>query len=399
MKERIIFHIDVNNAFLSWTAVKLLQEGYDIDIRTIPSIIAGDESLRHGIVLAKSPVAKKYGIITAETTYSAKRKCKDVKMFPADMNYYHAKSKELMMYLSQFTPQIEQFSVDECFLDMSNTSFLYKDLINLAYTIKDYIKQHFGYTVNIGIANNKLCAKMASDFEKPDRVHTLFKEEIEKKMWPLPVGDLFMIGKKTQIKLKEMDINTIGDLAKTDIAKLTKIFKSQGTVMWEYANGIDDSKVESEQLKNKCISVSETLPKDIDDIQKLKKVLFHQSERIGLELRKQEQYAQIIAVTLKTNEFKSYSKQHKLANATNLSEEIYKEAIKILEECYMGDSIRNIGIRLSNLKEKRNIQMSLFEKKDQTKEDEIQKTVDSINMKFGNNVIMKAALLEQKEQK
>lgn len=398
MRERVIFHIDVNNAFLSWTAIKLLNEGYDIDIRTIPSVISGDESIRHGIVLAKSPVAKEYGIVTAETTYSARRKCKDLKTFPADMNFYKEMSRKLVEYLSNFTPQIEQFSIDECFLDMSHTKFLYKDLINLAYSIKGYIKENFGFTVNIGIANNKLCAKMASDFQKPDRVHTLFKEEISKKLWPLSVGELFMIGKKTKEKLNDLDIKTIGELANTDINLLKKHFKSQGTMMWEYANGIDESKVESNQEKNKCISVSETLPKDIDDIDKLKKILLRQSEEVGRQLRNQESYARTVAVTLKTNEFKSYSKQMKFENPTNNSSDIYKLSEIILEQCYMEEAIRNIGIRLSDFTSDRNFQVSFFEKNDVKKEDLIQKTVDEINNKFGTNVIMKAALLEKEKK-
>ena len=182
MSERIIFHVDVNNAFLSWSAVLLLKNGYKQDIRKIPSIIGGDESQRHGIVLAKSPIAKKYGVVTAETIYSAKRKCPNLQVFPPNHEYYYKKSKELMDYLRNFTPTLEQFSVDECFMDMTGTNYLYKDYVKLAHEIKDNIKLKFGYTVNVGIANNKLCAKMASDFEKPDKVHTLFKDEIETKL-------------------------------------------------------------------------------------------------------------------------------------------------------------------------------------------------------------------------
>ena len=213
MKERVIFHIDVNNAFLSWTAVLLLKNGYKRDIRNIPSIIGGDESQRHGIVLAKSPVAKKYGIVTAETLYQARKKCPQLECFPADYKWYYEKSKELYNYLSQYSPQIEQYSVDESFLDMTGTNYLYKNYEELAYKIKEDVKEKFGYTVNIGIANNKLCAKMASDFEKPDKVHTLYNNEIKDKMWPLPIEELFMVGKKTSEALRKINIKTIGDMA------------------------------------------------------------------------------------------------------------------------------------------------------------------------------------------
>lgn len=198
MKERIIFHVDVNNAFLSWSAVYLLKNGYKQDIRKIPSIIGGDEKQRHGIVLAKSPIAKKFGIVTAETIYQAKRKCPSLQMFPPNYKWYIEQSNLLVNYLKQFTPNLEKYSIDECFLDMTGTNYLYDDYLKLAYKMKEEIKEKFGFTVNIGIANNKLCAKMASDFEKPDKVHTLFKDEIEKKLWPLDVGDLFMCGKKVK---------------------------------------------------------------------------------------------------------------------------------------------------------------------------------------------------------
>ena len=224
---RIIFHIDVNNAFLSWSAIDLLNKGYSLDIRKIPAIIGGDESKRRGIVLAKSPVAKKYGIVTAETIYSARKKCPSLQIFEANYKWYQKCSRDLMTYLSQYTPSLEQFSIDECFLDFTGTSFLYKDYFALAKKISKEIKEKFGFTVNIGIASNKLCAKMASDFEKPDKIHTLFKEEIPTKMWPLPVGDLFMVGKSTKEKLIKLGILTIGDLAKTPLSVLKKHFKNQ----------------------------------------------------------------------------------------------------------------------------------------------------------------------------
>ena len=278
MKERIIFHIDVNNAFLSWTAVYLLNNGSKKDIRKIPSIIGGDEKSRRGIVLAKSPVAKKYGIVTAETIYSAKQKCKNLEVYQPNYAWYYQKSQELMNYLSQYSPSLEQFSIDECFLDMSGMDYLYEDLPKLANKIKNEIKEVFGYTVNIGIGNNKLCAKMASDFEKPDKVHTLYKNEIVAKLWPLDVGDLFMCGKSTKKILNSIRIYTIGDLSKTPKKNIEKYFKNQSQYLIDAAHGIDDSKVEKKESKNQSISISETLPynytsrRDIKTIKKYRKV-------------------------------------------------------------------------------------------------------------------------------
>ena len=394
MGERVIFHIDVNNAFLSWTAVKLLNEGYDIDIRTIPSIIGGDESKRHGIVLAKSPIAKKYGIKTAETIYIARKKCKNLKIYPADYEYYYKISKNLFEYLSRYSPDMEQLSVDECFLDMSNTSYLYDNLVDLAYKIKNEIYSKFGFTVNIGIGNNKLCAKMASDFEKPNKVHTLFEEEIEDNMWSLPVNELYMVGTKTAERLELLGINTIGDLAKTEISFLKKRFKTFGITMWEYANGIDNSKVINEYETNKCISVSETFEIDVDDINRLKKTLLEQSEKVTKQLRKQKCYATTVAITIKTYDFKNLSKQSKLDNPTDITNEIYDKVISIFDNFWDGTKVRNIGIRLSNFTEHCNRQLSLFETYDE-KEHEFQKVVDNIKDKFGNDMLIPASLLEK----
>lgn len=249
MKEKIIFHIDVNNAFLSWSAVYLLKNGYRCDIRKIPSVIGGDEKQRRGIVLAKSPIAKKYGIKTAETLYEAKRKCPAVQIFKPNHKWYSEKSSELFAYLSNYSPVLEKFSIDECFIDMTGTNYLYKDYEKLAYEIKEDIKKKFGYTVNIGIANNKLCAKMASDFEKPDKVHTLYKDEIKEKLWPLDVGDLFMCGKKSKEILNSMKIFTIKDLAYANEKLLEKKFKSQAKYLKEASWGIDLSKVEPKTVK------------------------------------------------------------------------------------------------------------------------------------------------------
>ena len=394
--ERLIFHIDVNNAFLSWTAVDLLKKGYPIDIREIPSVIGGDEESRRGIVTAKSPVAKKMGIVTAESLYSARKKCPNLKVFPGDYYLYHHNSNELYKFFCNFTDKIERYSVDECFLDMTGTELLYPDPIKLAHEIKDEIKNKFGYTVNVGIGNNKLCAKMASDFEKPDKVHTLFSYEIEKKMWPLPVGDLFMIGKSSAKSLIELGINTIGDLAKYDLNLLRKKFKSQADMMHEYANGIDFSEVISHYGKSKSISTTETLPKDIDNIVDLRKILLPQAEKVGRQARREKLYAKTIAVIFKTKDFKSYSHQMKLVNPTNVTKEIYNYAIQVLEKGWKKEPIRLIGIRLADLTTDNNKQISLFDKKIDESNDKIQEVLDNISDKYGDNIIMPASLKKNK---
>ena len=394
MAERIIFHIDVNNAFLSWTAVQLLEEGYNIDIRKIPAIIAGDESKRHGIVLAKSPIAKKYGIVTAETIYQAKMKCPNLKIFSPNHEIYQRKSIQLMDYLKTFTPIMEQFSIDECFLDMTGTKYLYANYLELAYKIKDEIKEKFGFTVNVGIGNNKLCAKMASDFEKPDKVHTLLRSEIKEKLWPLPVNDLFMCGKKTSIELNKMNIYTIKDLAEVDFQKLEKKFKSQAKYLKQAAWGIDESKVEERKDKRQSISTTRTLPHDEENSEKLKEVLFMQTEDVCRQLREKNLYASTIAIIYKDKYFKSTTVQEQLENVTDNTKEILKKINSLFEKSYNNIPVRLIGVRLANLTEFKNTQVSLFdiESDDNSKEESIQKTIDKINKKFGSSLIMPASI-------
>ena len=391
MKENYVFHIDVNNAFLSWTAVYLLQHGYKKDIRKVPSVIGGDPKTRTGIVLAKSPVAKKYGIVTAETLYSARKKCKDLEVYPPDYKWYYKKSRELMDYLKQYSPIQEQLSIDECFLDMSGMKYIYDDLIKLAHHIKDEVKEKFGYTVNVGIGNNKLCAKMASDFEKPDKVHTLLKDEIATKLWPLDVGDLFMCGKRTKTELNKLNIYTIKDLAHKDKKYLERHFKAQGTYLYNACRGIDTSIVEETHSKNQSISVTETMPHDYSDRDKLKEIIFRQTEEVTRELRSKNLYVKTVGVIFKNSNFISYSAQATLSKPTDNTKEILKKIYEVFDNNYKDDEIRLIGVRLANLTKDKSEQISIFDTDDE-KQDNIQKTIDNINNKFGKSLIKPASL-------
>ena len=392
----IIFHIDVNNAFLSWTAVDMLRNGYDVDIRNIPSVIGGDEEQRRGIVVAKSPVAKKFGVVTAEPLYMARKKCPGLKVFPGNHELYEKESNKLYEYLKTFTPDIERYSIDECFLDLSGTKYLYNDYMKLARSMQKYINDNFGITVNIGIACNRLCAKMASDFEKPNKIHTLFPNEIESKMWPLPVGELFMVGKKSAALLNQIGIYTIGDLARADINLLTKYFKNNASSMINSARGIDNYKVSKYVPKDQSISVSETLPKDIDNLVDLQNILLYQADRVGIQLRKEKKYTGTIAVIFKNKDFISYSHQKKLDVPINSTEEIYKVAVDVLKKGWRGDKIRLIGIRLGSLTEKRVKQFSLFDMDTEDDVDKIQDVLDKINDKYGSCKITVASMKKNK---
>lgn len=385
--DRIIFHIDVNNAFLSWTAIKLLNDGYKIDIREVVSVIGGDENTRHGIVLAKSPVAKKMGIKTAMSIFEAKKICRDLKIFPPDMEWYRECSNRLMDFLNNYSPNIEQFSIDECFIDFTGTSYLYKDYVGLAYKIKDEIYKKFGFTVNIGVANNKLCAKMASDFEKPNKVHTLFKDEIVKKMWPLDVSELFMVGKATSTKLHNLKINSIKDLANTDINKLEKYFKKYSIYLHNASLGIDDSPVITKSDDRKSISVERTLKNDLDDENKIKNILIDELEEVIRELKNKKMFTKTISIIYKDVNFRKRSSQITLDNYSNNYNEIKDRLIELFNNTYNGSLVRLIGVRLSNLSKDVDYQLSIFSIDKEDNYDELEETIYEINKKFGSNVI------------
>lgn len=387
--KRQILHIDANNAFLSWTALDMLKNGYELDIRTIPAIIGGDESRRAGIVLAKSSIAKEFGIYTGETIYSARKKCPQIKIFPTNFSIYMHYSNKLYNLLSEYTDIIERFSIDECFLDMTN--YLQNEtLLEKANKISKRVKQELGFTVNVGVAHNKLLAKMASDFEKPDKVHTLFEEEIPSKLWPLPVGELFMIGKKSAIKLNNMQIRTIGDLAKTDINILIKRFGKHGKLMWEYANGIDNSEVEYKIEKPKGVGNSVTLPMDISNINKIQEIILSLVEHVTYRLRRYDLVANVVNVQLRTKDFKNFSHQGKLDVATSSTKIIYKKAKELLEEMYKGEAVRLVGVRLDNLETKEEMQMNLFSNESIEKQDKLDKVLDTLKKKYGYESISRA---------
>lgn len=386
-------HIDVNNAFLSWSAIDLLNKGYKYDIRNSYAVIGGDEKKRSGIVLAKSTSAKKLGIVTAETLYSARKKCKVLKVYPPNFKFYNEMSNKFFSLLRKYTPDIEIASIDECYLDYGKVKSLYGDEVAFAYKIKDEIKNTLGFTVNIGIANNKLCAKMASDFSKPDKVHTLYENEVKEKMYPLDVGDLFGIGKRTVPKLNSLGIYKISDLALADPVMLEKYFKNQAYVMIKSANGIDDSIVDSNEYHPSCIGNEITLPHNISSKREAYDKLLILSEYVSKRLRKEEKYASVVCVTIKDEFLKRRSHQKKLLNETNIEKEIYKTACMIFDEFWNGENIRLIGIRLDGLTLSKKYQGSIFENVEKREHDEkIDKLIDNINFKFGKNTIKKAGI-------
>ena len=392
MKQRQILHVDVNNAFLSWTATQKLKEGYSIDIREIPSVIGGDEERRSGIVLAKSMKAKACGVVTGETLYQARKKCNNLQVYPSSYKIYKKYSNELYNLLLEYTDKIERFSIDECFLDM--TDYLVNvTLLEKAKEINKRVKEELGFTVNVGVAHNKLLAKMASDFEKPNKVHTLYENEIPQKIWNLPVGELFMLGRKTVPKLYNMGIQRIGDLARFDEQILINKFGKYGKLIWEYANGIDNSEVHFEPETPKSIGNSITLPTDIHCKEKIAEIVLALTEQVTFRLRRYDLLANVVSVQLRTKEFKDYSHQRKLSSSSNSTREIYNVAKEILDEMYKGEFIRLVGVRTDDLCDKNQKQLSLFDDTNSKKQEKIDKSIDLLKQKYGYNAVTRGTVM------
>lgn len=397
--EKKILHIDVNNAFLSWEAVERLQNGEKLDLRTIPAIIGGDESQRHGIVIAKSNIAKQFGIKTGEPIYQARKKCPSIIVVPGSRGIYKQYSDRLYKLFCEYTDKVERFSIDECFLDMTDFIKPGEDLVKVGIEIKERVKKEFGFTVNVGVSDDKILAKMASDFEKPDKIHTLYKSEIETKMWNLDVDELFLVGKKSIGKLNRLGIKTIGDLAKKDERFMIKNFGKYGYTIWKYANGNSGEEVNFEESKPKGVGNSITLPYDYESLDSLTPVLITLTEQVAYRLRKENMLASTVNVQLKNNNFEVYSHQKKLKSRTDSSKEIGNLAKEILKEVYRGDKIRLVGIRVDGLCEKEEMQLSFFDEKEDEKSRKIDKAIDLLKDKYGYSIIKKAGEINSQNKK
>lgn len=391
---RVIFHIDVNSAYLSWTAADRLQHGETLDIREIPSAVGGDPVSRHGIILAKSIPAKKFKIQTGETLHAALQKCPDLFIVSPQYDLYMMCSNAMVSLLREYTPDIQRFSVDECFLDFTDMRNLYPDYLKLANEIKDRIKKELGFTVSIGISNNKLLAKVASDIKKPDAVITLFPHEMKDKMWPLPVEDLFMVGRSTLPKLHNLNIFTIGDLANYDLRLLKGRLKSHGVMIWNYANGIENSEVrKSNHINMKGMGNSTTIPFDVDNREEAHKVILSLCETVGMRLRDSQNCCSLVTVHFRTNEFYNCGRQRKIYYYTDSTKKISETAYELFDELWNGEPLRHIGVRVSELCTNDFCQVTLFEEKDNAKNSALDKVVDSIRMRFGSKAIIRGTFL------
>ena len=394
---RIIYHIDVNSAFLSWQACHMLKTTPDsVDIRTIPSVIGGSEKLRHGIVLAKSSPAKKYNIQTAETLVSARKKCPGLVIIPPDYEIYVRYSSRFIDLLQQYAPVIEQYSIDEVFCDMTGTEKLYGNPVDFAHRLKNIIKKELGFTVNIGVSENKLLAKMASDFEKPDKVHTLFPSEIREKMWPLPVNELFFAGKSSVAKIHSLGIHTIGELASTYVSIHRSVLIYLGEVLWNYAYGHDLELVTDHKVPAKGFGNSVTTAFDVTDEYAAGNILLSLCETVGARIRAAKAYISVVTVTIVGNDFSRYSRQTSLPSTTDSTEMIYEISRKLFSEIWDGTPIRLLGVSTGKVQNESYEQLTLF---DNTKNDRLKQldsAIDRIRHQYGEDSLIRASFLETK---
>ncbi len=399
MQESIFFHIDVNSAFLSWTALERLENGEEVDLRLIPSIIGGDKTKRHGVVLAKSIPAKAYGIVTGEPVVNAFRKCPNLTMAAPDHRMYEQRSKALMNYLYDICPELEQVSVDECYMDFTPIRHRYASPEQAAAQIKDSVYERFGFTVNIGISDRKVLAKMASDFKKPNLVHTLYASEIRKKLWPLPLTSLFMCGRSSVEILKKLGIITIGDLACANLTIVEAHLKSHGITLWEYANGIDHSRVEAQQVRAKGVGNSTTLSSDVIRREDAHQVLLSLAESVSARLRSSHELAGNVCTEIKYATFRCVSHQTVLHTPTASTDGIYKTACGLFDELWDGSPIRLLGIRTSKLvQDSEPIQLSLFDlqnaKPISEKQKKLDAALDAIRKRYGSDAIKRGSLID-----
>ena len=402
MAERIIFHVDANSAFLSWTAaykVKVLGEA--LDIRNVPSVVAGDKASRHSIILAKSTPAKKYGIQTGEPLFQALEKCPDLVIVPPDYGLYVEASRHFVQMLRQFSPAVEQYSIDEAWVDMTGTQRLWGSPRLAAEKMRERIWNELGFTVNVGISTNKLLAKMAGDFEKPNKVHTLFPEEIPDKLWPLPVRDLFLVGKATENKLRTMGIYTIGDLAHADLSLIRKRLGKHGETIWHYANGRNADMVAPEPAENKGYGNSTTTACDITDREGAHQVLLSLCETVAARMRKDGKCGGCISVHLRTNEFHHFSHQAVLHGATNVTGQIFHAACRVFDEAWDGVTpLRQLGVQMTRLSDEPYQQFDLFSgmsAKQYERKLRLDETVDALRDKYGEDAIRRAKFTNDPE--
>lgn len=393
--KRLIFHVDVNSAYLSWEAARRMARGGE-DIRLIPSAVGGNRTKRTGVILAKSIPAKKLGIKTGEPVAMALRKCPGLFIAKPDFNLYERGSRAFIDICREYAPIVEKYSIDECFLDMSGTKGIYPDFVGIAMKIKDEIRIRLNFTVNIGIGPNKLLAKMASGFEKPDKVHTLFSDEIRTKLWPLPVQRLFGVGGVTAERLKKVHIHTIGDLAAEKLQRVQSLLGMKaGKQIHDFAKGIDRADVLPEAEEAKGYSSSITLERDVRTKEEAYRVFLALADSTASRMRADGARAYCISIVIRDNNFKNRTRQKSLSEPTDITSEIYNISKALFLKLWDGRTpLRLLGVSLSELTRDRHVQQSFFSDRKKEQEIKLDRTFDEIRNKYGLDTIARGIVFQ-----
>jgi DNA polymerase-4 len=385
-RKRIVLLADMNAFYAS------VEQALNPSLRNRPIIVCGDPSRRHGIVLAASYEAKEYGVETGMAVFEAKRLCPPAELVPPRMGTYLRISAHIVDILSQFSPLVEPFSVDEAFVELTGCEKLFGEGIEAARRIKERILRETGIRCSIGVGPNKLLAKMAAEMEKPNGLTLLTEEDVPKRLWPLPVIRLFGVGPRISQHLKRMGIRTIGDLAQADPAMLERRFGIIGRVLHCSARGVDSSPVDPCSLdKNRSIGHQFTLPRDYTKVSDLRTVLRELAEEVAARARKAGYTGRTVSLTLRSFDFGSVHRSLTLSEPTNIGRKVFEAAEVLLRRHWDHRPVRLIGITLSNLSSDRVMQLDLFGKRE--REQRLAEAIDAIRNRFGTTSIFWARSL------
>lgn len=383
--DRTILHIDVNNFFAS------IEIMLNPNLKGLPVAVCGSEDDRHGIVLAKSYEAKKFGVKTAETVWQAKKKCPNLIIVPPQYDEYKKYSKLIQNIYYSYTDQVEPFGLDECWLDVTGSLKLFGNVENIAEEIKERVKKEIGVTVSIGVSFTKTFAKLGSDLKKPDAITYISKENFKNIVWPLVTNEIIGVGKSTFKILEEMNLKTIGELANCDISLLEQKLGKHGRILWKRVNGIDDEIVDANMYiaSPKSIGNGKTFRNDLTKINDIRSAFQNLTYEISNKLKKHRLEAKNIQIIIRDNQFNDKQLQCELPTITSSSLIITNTAMDLFKKYKWNKPIRALTIRAINLiEEGTNDQISLFEEKDEyEKIKKIDKVMFEINNKFGPNSV------------
>jgi DNA polymerase-4 len=386
---RTILHVDLNAFYAS------VEQARNTELQGLPVAVAGDKDNRHGIILTASYEARKYGVKTAITIAEAKKLCPNLIFVKPNFREYMKYSNKVMDILRSFSPDVEIFSIDEAWVDVTGCERLFGSGVEIANKIRERIRKELNITASVGVSYCKLMAKMASDLKKPDATSVVMPEDVPKVIWPLPIEDLMGVGRKTKTKMNAIGIFTIGDLANTQLSLIEKKFGKVGKYLWAFANGIDNSKVSSKGHEVKGIGNSITTPRDVLTINEASEVVMSLCESVGKRMRERGFEGNIIEIMVRTKDFKSFVRQRKLKNYTDITYEIYNEAMELLQENWdMSVPIRLLGVRVTGLRLSNEFrQISFFEENKRQKSEKLDRCLDAIREKYGSSSVIRASLM------